>query len=173
MSDIHIETQPGRDKLRIRFRKDGVLRPYMELPHTYRNALVARLKIMCDLDISERRKPQDGKISFARFVPGQRLELRVATIPTVDGPRGRGPAPARLGARRSRSRSWACERNLARSATGDRATLRHGAVRAAPPARARRPRCTARSATSTHPSARSGPPRTRSRSRSRGCGRCR
>jgi type II secretory ATPase GspE/PulE/Tfp pilus assembly ATPase PilB-like protein len=82
VSDIHIETQPGREKLKIRFRKDGVLRPYMELPHTYRNAIVARLKIMCDLDISERRKPQDGKINFARFVPGQALELRVVTIPT-------------------------------------------------------------------------------------------
>jgi type II secretory ATPase GspE/PulE/Tfp pilus assembly ATPase PilB-like protein len=47
--------------------------------------VVARLKIMCDLDISERRKPQDGKINFARFSPGHRLELRVATIPTNNG----------------------------------------------------------------------------------------
>jgi type II secretory ATPase GspE/PulE/Tfp pilus assembly ATPase PilB-like protein len=85
VSDIHIECQPGREKLRIRFRKDGLLRPYMELPHTYRGAMIARLKIMCDLDISERRKPQDGKINFAKFVPGQRLELRVATIPTANG----------------------------------------------------------------------------------------
>jgi len=85
VSDIHIETQPGRDKLRVRFRKDGVLKPYMELPHTYRNAMIARLKIMCDLDISERRKPQDGKINFSRFVPGQRLELRLVTIPTSNG----------------------------------------------------------------------------------------
>ena len=60
VSDIHIETQPGREKVRIRFRKDGHLKPYLELPHTYRSAVVARLKIMCDLDISERRKPQDG-----------------------------------------------------------------------------------------------------------------
>jgi hypothetical protein len=85
VSDIHIECQPGRDKVKIRFRKDGSLRPYMELPHTYRNALIARIKIMCDLDISERRKPQDGKINFGKFVPGQRLELRVATIPTANG----------------------------------------------------------------------------------------
>ena len=85
VSDIHIECQPGREKVRIRFRKDGALRPYMELPHTYRNALIARIKIMCDLDISERRKPQDGKINFGKFVPGQRLELRVATIPTANG----------------------------------------------------------------------------------------
>ena len=85
VSDIHIECQPGRDKVKIRFRKDGALRPYMELPHTYRSAMSARIKIMCDLDISERRKPQDGKINFGKFVPGQRLELRVATIPTANG----------------------------------------------------------------------------------------
>lgn len=82
VSDIHIETYPGREKLKIRFRRDGVLQPYLELPHTYRNAMIARIKIMCDLDISERRKPQDGKINFAKFSPQHRLELRVATIPT-------------------------------------------------------------------------------------------
>ncbi|MBL8307958.1 MAG: Flp pilus assembly complex ATPase component TadA [Rubrivivax sp.] len=82
VSDIHIECPPGREKVRIRFRKDGVLRPYLELPPSHRSALIGRLKIMCDLDISERRKPQDGKINFAKFVPGVRLELRVATIPT-------------------------------------------------------------------------------------------
>jgi type II secretory ATPase GspE/PulE/Tfp pilus assembly ATPase PilB-like protein len=85
VSDIHFETMPGRDKLRIRFRKDGVLRPYVELPHTYRQALVARIKIMCDLDISEKRKPQDGKINFAKFSPQHKIELRVATIPTNNG----------------------------------------------------------------------------------------
>jgi type II secretory ATPase GspE/PulE/Tfp pilus assembly ATPase PilB-like protein len=85
VSDIHVECQPGRDKVRIRFRKDGRLRPYLELPHTYRAAVIARLKIMCDLDISERRKPQDGKINFGRFQPGSKLELRLATIPTHGG----------------------------------------------------------------------------------------
>jgi type II secretory ATPase GspE/PulE/Tfp pilus assembly ATPase PilB-like protein len=85
VSDIHIESYPGRDKIKIRFRKDGGLVPYLELPHNYRSAMIARIKIMCDLDISERRKPQDGKINFARFVPQYRLELRVATIPTNHG----------------------------------------------------------------------------------------
>jgi type II secretory ATPase GspE/PulE/Tfp pilus assembly ATPase PilB-like protein len=85
VSDIHVETQPGRQKVRIRFRRDGILKPYLELPHTYRSALIARLKVMCDLDISEKRKPQDGKIVLSRYVPGSRLELRVATIPTVNG----------------------------------------------------------------------------------------
>jgi len=82
VSDIHIESYPGREKIKIRFRKDGVLSTYLELPPNYRNALIARIKIMCDLDISERRKPQDGKINFAKFSPQHRLELRVATIPT-------------------------------------------------------------------------------------------
>ena len=85
VSDIHIECQPDKEKVRVRFRRDGVLRPYIELPAGYRSALVARIKIMCDLDISERRKPQDGKINFGRWVQGQKLELRVATIPTANG----------------------------------------------------------------------------------------
>ncbi|WP_082938359.1 GspE/PulE family protein [Mitsuaria sp. 7] len=82
VSDIHIETYPGKEKVKIRFRKDGVLQPHLELPHTYRSAMIARIKIMCDLDISERRKPQDGKINFAKFSERHKIELRVATIPT-------------------------------------------------------------------------------------------
>ncbi|HSN34579.1 MAG TPA: ATPase, T2SS/T4P/T4SS family [Ideonella sp.] len=85
VSDIHVESHAGREKVKIRFRKDGVLQPYLELPHNYRNAMIARIKIMCDLDISERRKPQDGKINFARFSPSHRVELRVATVPTHSG----------------------------------------------------------------------------------------
>ncbi len=84
-SDIHIETFASKRKVRIRLRKDGRLAPYMELPPGYRNAMIGRLKIMCDLDISERRKPQDGKIDFAKFSPAHKLELRVATIPTTGG----------------------------------------------------------------------------------------
>jgi type II secretory ATPase GspE/PulE/Tfp pilus assembly ATPase PilB-like protein len=84
-SDIHVESYPGREKIRIRFRKDGLLRTHLELPPNYRNALIARIKIMCDLDISEKRKPQDGKINFAKFSPQHRIELRVATIPTNGG----------------------------------------------------------------------------------------
>ena len=85
VSDIHIESYPGREKIRVRFRKDGILRTYLELPSNYRSALIARVKIMCELDISERRKPQDGKINFAKFSPRHKLELRVATIPTNNG----------------------------------------------------------------------------------------
>ncbi|GAB4217149.1 MAG: ATPase, T2SS/T4P/T4SS family [Rhodoferax sp.] len=85
VSDIHIESHPRHEKVRIRFRKDGQLAPYLDLPHNYRAAVVARLKIMANLDISEKRKPQDGKIDFRRFSPKHRLELRVATIPTTAG----------------------------------------------------------------------------------------
>ncbi len=85
VSDIHVESYPGKEKIKIRFRKDGVLMPYLELPPNYRSAMVARIKIMCDLDISERRKPQDGKINFAKFVPQHKIELRVAAIPTNNG----------------------------------------------------------------------------------------
>ena len=83
-SDIHIEPLPGKGKTGVRFRKDGSLAPYIEIPSSYRNALAARLKIMCDLDISEKRKPQDGKIKFKKYGPLD-IELRVATIPTAGG----------------------------------------------------------------------------------------
>ncbi|CAG0938908.1 Type II secretion system protein E [Gallionellaceae bacterium] len=83
-SDIHIEPAPGKAKTMVRFRKDGSLMNYIEVPSTYRNALVARIKIMCELDISEKRRPQDGKIKFKKFGPLD-IELRVATIPSQGG----------------------------------------------------------------------------------------
>ncbi len=83
-SDIHVEPLPGKGKTGIRLRKDGTLLSYIEIPYTYRNALVTRLKIMCDLDISEKRKPQDGKIKFKKWGPLD-IELRVATIPSQGG----------------------------------------------------------------------------------------
>ena len=83
-SDIHIEPMPGKLKTGIRFRIDGTLMPYVEVPAHFRQAMVTRLKIMCDLDISERRKPQDGKIKFRKYGPLD-IELRVATIPSAGG----------------------------------------------------------------------------------------
>lgn len=83
-SDIHVEPGPGKEKTLVRLRKDGTLLPYVEIPSSYRNAIVARIKIMCDLDISEKRRPQDGKILFRRFAP-LNIELRVATIPSAGG----------------------------------------------------------------------------------------
>lgn len=84
VSDIHIEVYPGAMNSRVRFRKDGSLFDYMAVPADLRSSLISRIKIMANLDISERRKPQDGKIDFSRFGPA-RTELRVATIPTADG----------------------------------------------------------------------------------------
>lgn len=82
-SDIHIETAEGRPVV-VRMRVDGELAKVLELPPPLRFALVARLKIMADLDISEHRKPQDGKIDFARF-GGPHVELRMVTVPTTRG----------------------------------------------------------------------------------------
>jgi type II secretory ATPase GspE/PulE/Tfp pilus assembly ATPase PilB-like protein len=83
-SDIHIEANPGGRNVRVRFRKDGVLVNYLEVPARFRSAVISRLKVMSQLDISERRKPQDGKIAFRRFGPLD-VELRIATIPTANG----------------------------------------------------------------------------------------
>jgi len=83
-SDIHIETEPAPHNVRVRLRIDGDLVPYLELPARYRFAMVARIKIMASMDISEHRKPQDGKIDFARF-GGPPVELRVVTVPTSRG----------------------------------------------------------------------------------------
>jgi type II secretory ATPase GspE/PulE/Tfp pilus assembly ATPase PilB-like protein len=83
-SDIHIETAEPPRPVRVRLRVDGELVAHLEVPAQYRFALVARLKIMADLDISEHRKPQDGKIDFARF-GGAHVELRMVTVPTSRG----------------------------------------------------------------------------------------
>ncbi|MGD9114214.1 MAG: GspE/PulE family protein [Desulfobacterales bacterium] len=83
-SDIHIEPFPGKDDTQIRFRIDGDCIVYQTIPFSYRNAIVSRIKIMSDLDIAERRKPQDGKIKFKNF-DKQDIELRVASLPTHGG----------------------------------------------------------------------------------------
>jgi type II secretory ATPase GspE/PulE/Tfp pilus assembly ATPase PilB-like protein len=83
-SDIHIENMKGNRPTRVRFRKDGRMFPYSEIPANFRNALVSRLKIMSRLDISEKRRAQDGKLDFAQFGPA-RIELRVLTMPTTEG----------------------------------------------------------------------------------------
>ena len=81
-SDIHIEPRPGKRPAVIRLRIDGACQIYQTIPHTYKRALVSRIKIMSDLDIAEKRLPQDGKIKFKRYAPLD-IELRVATIPTA------------------------------------------------------------------------------------------
>lgn len=80
-SDIHIE--PSDDRLRIRYRIDGVLFETMSPPYSMHAAIVSRLKIMSNLDISERRLPQDGRIRA--MVHGRNVDLRISTLPVTAG----------------------------------------------------------------------------------------
>jgi len=80
-SDIHLE--PTEKELLVRFRIDGVLHEMMHSPKSIQNGVVSRLKIMADMNIAERRVPQDGRISVT--VHGSKIDLRVATLPTVWG----------------------------------------------------------------------------------------
>ena len=82
-SDIHIEPYGAQKDTVIRYRVDGGCSEYQKVPGAYRRAIVARVKIMAQLDIAERRKPQDGKIKF-KVADGREIELRVATIPTAN-----------------------------------------------------------------------------------------
>ena len=80
-SDIHVE--PTESDLRIRFRVDGVLHEVMHSPRSIQGGVISRLKVMADINIAERRIPQDGRISLN--VAGKGVDLRVATLPTVYG----------------------------------------------------------------------------------------
>jgi type II secretory ATPase GspE/PulE/Tfp pilus assembly ATPase PilB-like protein len=83
-SDIHIEPSPITKATSIRFRLDGVCQEYTKVPNAMVRGIISRIKIMSNLDIAERRLPQDGKIKFRRKgVPA--FELRVATLPTAGG----------------------------------------------------------------------------------------
>jgi type IV pilus assembly protein PilB len=80
-SDIHIE--PMEKDIRIRYRIDGVLHEVMRSPKNIQNGLVSRLKVMADINIAERRVPQDGRVGLV--VGGRAVDLRLATLPTVYG----------------------------------------------------------------------------------------
>ena len=145
-SDIHIE--PMERELMVRFRVDGVLQEVIKPPKRYQNSIVSRVKIMGQLNIAEKRLPQDGRIRIK--LAGRDIDIRLSTIPTSYGERivmrlldktatlldlaeiGMGPADARRGM-----------------------DARHQAARTAsswspaPPAPARRPRSTARCRGST------------------------
>ena len=83
-SDIHIEPNVAKKNVEVRYRVDGDCAIYQTLPYSYRAAVISRIKIMSNLDITVRRLPQDGKIKF-RKPGGEEIELRVATIPTQGG----------------------------------------------------------------------------------------
>jgi type IV pilus assembly protein PilB len=80
-SDIHIE--PGDKSIRVRYRVDGVLHEVMQLPLSVKAGVISRVKIMAEMNIAERRRPQDGRISIV--VNGRGIDLRVATLPTPAG----------------------------------------------------------------------------------------
>jgi type IV pilus assembly protein PilB len=82
-SDIHFE--PQEDALIVRFRVDGVLQEVQRIPKRLMNGVLTRLKVLAKLDIAERRRPQDGRMTLNAEAAGRRLDVRVATLPTVDG----------------------------------------------------------------------------------------
>ena len=82
-SDVHVE--PQEDCLLVRFRIDGVLQEVQRIPKRLSNGVTTRLKVLAKLDIAERRKPQDGRISLNAAAAGRLLDIRDATLPTVDG----------------------------------------------------------------------------------------
>jgi type IV pilus assembly protein PilB len=82
-SDVHFE--PQEDALLVRFRVDGVLQEVQRIPKRMMPGVLTRLKVLAKLDIAERRKPQDGRISLNAAAAGRMLDVRVATLPTVEG----------------------------------------------------------------------------------------
>jgi type IV pilus assembly protein PilB len=82
-SDVHVE--PQEDCLLVRFRVDGVLQEVQRVPKRMAAGVITRLKVLAKLDIAERRKPQDGRISLNAAAAGRTLDIRVATLPTVEG----------------------------------------------------------------------------------------
>jgi type IV pilus assembly protein PilB len=82
-SDVHFE--PQEDELVVRFRIDGVLRVVQRIPARLTAGVTTRLKVLAKLDIAERRNPQDGRITLNASAAGRLLDIRVATLPTVDG----------------------------------------------------------------------------------------
>ena len=82
-SDVHFE--PQEDVLAVRFRVDGVLQEVQRIPKRMMPGVTTRLKVLAKLDIAERRKPQDGRISLNASAAGRLLDVRVATLPTVEG----------------------------------------------------------------------------------------
>ncbi len=83
-SDIHIEPQSEGQPTRVRMRRDGVLRVHTKFPAHFHRAVSSRIKVMANLDSTFSKRPQDGKIDFARF-SALKLEVRVATLPTIHG----------------------------------------------------------------------------------------
>ena len=80
-SDIHVE--PGKSSLRVRYRVDGIMHDGLTIPKKVQASLVSRIKIMADMDIAEKRAPQDGRISAT--VDGKQYDFRISTLPNING----------------------------------------------------------------------------------------
>jgi hypothetical protein len=168
-SDIHIE--PYEKSFRVRYRIDGVLYEVMKPPMKLKNAITSRVKIMSELDIAERRLPQDGRIKL-KLGRGKEMDFRVSVLPTLFGEKvvmrllDKGNLQldmTKLGFEQSQLDVF--KRSI---------HLPYGMVLVTgPPARARRPRSTPRSRSSTRPARTSPPRRIRSSSTSPASTRCR
>jgi type II secretory ATPase GspE/PulE/Tfp pilus assembly ATPase PilB-like protein len=84
-SSIHLENHPSEDKLWVRLRRDGRMEPHSELPGSYRNSLIPRIKTLAELDVQDTRRPQEGRLAFSRLMQAHKIELRVTTLPTQGG----------------------------------------------------------------------------------------
>lgn len=84
-SSIHLENHPSEDKLWVRLRRDGRMEPHSELPGSYRNSLIPRIKTLAEMDVHDTRRPQEGRLAFSRLMQAHKIELRVTTLPTHGG----------------------------------------------------------------------------------------
>jgi type II secretory ATPase GspE/PulE/Tfp pilus assembly ATPase PilB-like protein len=84
-SSIHLENHPSEDKLLVRLRRDGRMELHSELPGSYRNSLIPRIKTLAELNVQDTRRPQEGRLAFARLMQAHKIELRVTTLPTHGG----------------------------------------------------------------------------------------
>jgi len=84
-SSIHLENHPSEDKLWVRLRREGRMEPHSELPGSYRNSLIPRIKTLAEMDVQDTRRPQEGRLAFSRLMQAHKIELRVTTLPTHGG----------------------------------------------------------------------------------------
>ena len=116
VSDIHVE--PQENELIVRYRIDGVLHVAQRVPKRLAAGVTTRLKVLAKLDIAERRKPQDGRITLSAAAAGRMLDIRVATLPTVEGEAVDDAAPRQVarGADAGRDRALArrCSEQMAK-----------------------------------------------------------
>jgi type IV pilus assembly protein PilB len=169
-SDIHVE--PYEKSMRIRYRIDGLLYEVMKPPIKLKNAIISRVKIMSNLDIAERRLPQDGRIKM-KLGRGKEMDFRVSVLPVLWGEkvvlRLLDKSNLQLDMTKLGFDAEGAGRVQGQHRQALRDDLDHGPDRA----RARRPRCTRRSLSSTRPTRTSPPRKIPSSSTSTASTRCR